>query len=69
MMILFHPDYEEWEQYRCKENEVALLMYYPAAEEDTIGYMDFKNFILMFINVHKNIFRVIRKEKKKSLVC
>ncbi|MBA4601984.1 ribonuclease toxin immunity protein CdiI [Thermoactinomyces mirandus] len=44
IMILFYPDYEEWEKYRCKENEVALLMYYPAAEEDTIGYMDFEQF-------------------------
>jgi CDI immunity protein len=44
VMILFRQSFDEWERFRCQENEVALVMYYPAAEEDTIGYMDFKEF-------------------------
>lgn len=47
ILILFYQDFEdddEWKPYRCKEDEVALIMFYPAADEDTIGYMDFKEF-------------------------
>ncbi|HZG18195.1 MAG TPA: ribonuclease toxin immunity protein CdiI [Candidatus Bathyarchaeia archaeon] len=42
--ILFYGDFEEWDDYRCKENEVALIIEYPAAKEDTIGYLDFSQF-------------------------
>lgn len=31
--ILFHNDFEVWEEYRCKENEVALILDYPAVEQ------------------------------------
>lgn len=48
--ILFHGDFEEWEEYHCKENEVALIMDYPAAEEDTIGYLDFSQFYSFLVN-------------------
>lgn len=46
-LILFYQDFDdddEWKQYRCKEDEVALIMFYPAADEDTFGYMHFKQF-------------------------
>ncbi|MBA4602741.1 ribonuclease toxin immunity protein CdiI [Thermoactinomyces mirandus] len=41
--ILFYQDFEIWDEFRCKENEVALLDY-PAAEKDRIGYLDFQQF-------------------------
>ncbi len=47
---MFHDDFEEWEEYRCKENEVALIMDYPAAEEDTIGYLDFSHFYSFLVD-------------------
>lgn len=67
IMILFYPDYEEWEKYRCKENEVALLMYYPAAEEDTIGYMDFKQFY-PYLNQYGQQFIQRNPEKKEEVI-
>ncbi|MBA4603116.1 ribonuclease toxin immunity protein CdiI [Thermoactinomyces mirandus] len=66
IMILFHQDFEEWEKYRCKENEVALLMYYPAAEEDTIGYMDFEQFY-PYVNQYGQQFIQRHPEKKEEV--
>ncbi|WP_407637715.1 ribonuclease toxin immunity protein CdiI [Bacillus ndiopicus] len=48
--ILFYRDFEDWEKYRCKENEVALIMDYPAVEVDTIGYLDFAQFYGFLVN-------------------
>lgn len=44
--ILFYSDFEEWDEFRCKENEVALIMEYPVVAEDTIGYLDFCGFMI-----------------------
>jgi len=42
--ILFYNDFEEWDEFRCKENEVSLIMEYPAVAEDIMGYLDFLRF-------------------------
>lgn len=64
--VLFHQDFDEWDKYRCKENEVALMLDYPAAEEDTIGYIDFGHF---YPYVYQHGQKYIQKypEKKKEV--
>ncbi|MGA8941251.1 MAG: ribonuclease toxin immunity protein CdiI [Thermoactinomyces sp.] len=44
--ILFKQDFDddEWVKYRCKENEVALLMYYPEPDQNRITFLDFHQF-------------------------
>src|SRR4051812_26837706 len=43
--IAFYSDFDEWEkEYRCKEDEVALMFDYPAEEEDTIIYYSLEEF-------------------------
>ncbi|MBA4601980.1 ribonuclease toxin immunity protein CdiI [Thermoactinomyces mirandus] len=66
--ILFYYSFDEWDKYRCKENEVALIMDYPAAEEDTIGYMDFEQF---YPYVYQRGQKYIQKhpEEKEEVSC
>lgn len=47
--ILFHADFDGWEEYMCNEGEVAFIMDYPAAEEDTIGYLGFEQFYIFLL--------------------
>ena len=52
--ILFYSDFEEWDEFRCKENEVALIMEYPVVAEDTIGYLDFLRLYDFLVAKSKN---------------
>ncbi|WDV05484.1 MULTISPECIES: ribonuclease toxin immunity protein CdiI [Lysinibacillus] len=52
--ILFYNDFEEWDEFRCKENEVSLIMEYPAVAEDTIGYTDFLQLYIFLVAKSKN---------------
>jgi hypothetical protein len=65
--ILFHLDFQEWEEYRCKEDEVALILDYPAAEEDTIGYLDFKQFY-GYLKDHSQEYIRKHPEQKEEVV-
>lgn len=60
--ILFHGDFEEWEVYRCKENQIALIIDYPAAEKDTIGYLNFAQFYSFLVNESHNYIELYPEE-------
>lgn len=64
--ILFHNDFEEWEEYRCKENEVALILDYPAVEEDTIGYLDYSHFYSFLVDEGQRYMEK-QPEKRKEI--
>lgn len=67
--ILFHDDFEEWEEYRCKEDEVALILDYPAAEEDTIGYLNYQQFNSFLVDEgQKHIEKRPEKREKIDLL-
>jgi hypothetical protein len=65
--ILFHDDFDEWEEYRCKEDEVSLIKDYPAAEEDTMGYLSFKDFYNCLIDHSKEYIKKYPEQEEE--VC
>ncbi|MBA4601225.1 hypothetical protein H2C83_02560 [Thermoactinomyces sp. AMNI-1] len=66
-LILFYQDFDEWEKYRCKENEVALLMYYPEPDQDRIAYLDFQQFYPYLYQYGQKFIRK-HPEKKEEVI-